>query len=167
MILRKQFFLSTIILFVLLSFPMVGSVGASMLWSQTYGGDQNDRGTSLVATSDGGYILAGSTREPDSYQNSDVKADFLLIKTDSLGNMEWNQKYGGTNSDSVSSIVENSDGGYTFAGSTLSFGAGDSDFWLVKTDAYNNIPEFPSLTILALLFVGTLLAVISKKRLRS
>ena len=49
--------------------------------------------------------------------------------------MEWNQTYGGTSLDSVSSIIENVDGSYALGCSTVSFGAGNADFWLVIVDS--------------------------------
>ena len=54
----------------------------------------------------------------------------------------WSQTYGGTggtNDDLAYSLVETSDGGFALAGGTYSFGAGDCDFWLVKTDANGNM----------------------------
>jgi len=65
--------------------------------------------------------------------------DFWLIKTDAAGNMEWNQTYGGTRYDYASSVVQTSDGGYALAGTTYSFGHGNNDFWLVKTDGSGNM----------------------------
>jgi hypothetical protein len=135
-------------------------------WTRTYDNNVTDVAKSVVGTSDGGYILAGGTREFVSTQDPDPpKSDCWLIKTDSFGNMEWNQIYGGTDTDSAGSVVETSDGGYTFAGSTWSFGAGNADFWLVRTNSYDNIPEFPSWAILPLLLVGTLFVVFFKKRI--
>jgi hypothetical protein len=96
-------------------------------WNQTYGGKAAEGAYSLVATSDGGYALAGFTTNNGS---------IWLVKTDEFGNMEWDQTYGGG---SFSSLVVTSDGGYAFAGSTSDFGAGESDFWLVKTDAEGNV----------------------------
>jgi protein involved in ribonucleotide reduction len=102
----------------------------NMQWNKTYGGTGNDVASALVQTSDGGYALAGSTNSFGV--GSD---DFLLVKTDSSGNMQWNRPYGGTGNDVASALVQTSDGGYALAGSTNSSGAGNYDFWLVKTDA--------------------------------
>ena len=54
------------------------------------------------------------------------------------GLMEWSKTYGGTSADGVQSMVLTGDGGYALAGDTMSFGAGDSDFWLVRTDSSGN-----------------------------
>jgi hypothetical protein len=105
----------------------------NMEWNRAYTyweyGDEVAR--SLVATSDGGYAIAG-------YQDTSWP-NFLLIKTDEVGNMEWKQTYGGGYIDMASAVVETSDGGYALAGTTKSFGAGNADFWLVKTDATGNM----------------------------
>jgi hypothetical protein len=98
-------------------------------WEKTYGGSDREGGRSLVQTSDGGYALAGSTT---SFGAGNI--DFWLVKIDSDGNMMWNQTYGGTETDSVTSMVQTSDGGYALLGRTNSFGAGIWVFWLVKTD---------------------------------
>jgi len=101
----------------------------NMLWNQTYGGGKDDWSHTVVQTSDGGYALAGYT---NSYGAG--RRDFWLVKTDSTGNAVWNQTYGGTDDDEAQSVVQTSDGGYALAGSTLSYGAGSSDFWLVKSE---------------------------------
>ncbi len=51
-----------------------------------------------------------------------------------MGTEEWNQTYGGEKFETAYSLVVTSDGGYALAGHTQSFGAGDGDYWLVKTD---------------------------------
>jgi predicted secreted protein len=107
----------------------VDSAG-NMQWNQTYGGAGYDMAYSAIQTSDGGYAIAGFT---DSYGAGGY--DFWLVKTDSTGNLQWNQTYGGASADRALSMMPTSDGGYAIAGTTSSFGAGDSDFWLVKTDS--------------------------------
>jgi predicted secreted protein len=105
----------------------------ALLWSQTYGGTNNNYAHSMVQTSDGGYALAGYA---ESYTADDP--NFWLIKTDSAGNLQWNQTYGGAVYDYAYSVVQTSDGGYALAGMTDSYGIGGYDFWLVKTDSSGN-----------------------------
>jgi parallel beta-helix repeat protein len=99
-------------------------------WNKTYGGISTERAYSVVQTSDGGYAISGET---SSYGAGNL--DFWLVKTDSSGTAQWNKTYGGANLDDMCSVVQTVDGGYALAGSTLSFGAGGLDFWLVKTDS--------------------------------
>ncbi|MBA7493596.1 hypothetical protein ES702_04155 [subsurface metagenome] len=103
-------------------------------WSQTYGGASHDAGYSVVKTSDGGYTIAGCT---ESFGAGG--SDCWLVKTDWTGNMQWNKTYGGALNEGTQSMIQTSDGGYTIAGHTNSFGAGGRDFWLVKTDTYGNM----------------------------
>lgn len=103
-------------------------------WSKTYGGSSDDFAYSVVQTSDGGYALAGFT---DSSGAGGF--DFYLTKTDSAGNLNWSQTYGGPGDDFAYSIVKTSDGGYALAGYTSSSGAGYYDFYLVKTDLAGNM----------------------------
>jgi len=105
----------------------------NMMWNQTYGGTGYDGAWALVQTREGGYALVGSTT---SFGTGDL--DFWLVKTNSAGTMQWNKTYGGTDFDYASALVQTSDEGYALAGRTESFGAGNSDCWLVKTDAAGN-----------------------------
>jgi hypothetical protein len=65
--------------------------------------------------------------------------DALIIKLNSSGNIQWSRAIGGTNYDVAYSIQQTSDGGYIVAGYTYSFGAGDSDFLIIKLDSSGNI----------------------------
>jgi len=102
-------------------------------WAKTYGGMNADFAYSVQQTSDGGYMVAGTTF------SFGAGGDILLIKTDANGDIMWAKTYGGTNFDFASSVQQTSDGGYIVAGYTYSFGAGYSDVFLIKTDAFGNV----------------------------
>ena len=78
--------------------------------------------------------------------------------------MEWNQTYGGTESDGACSLIAASDGGYVVAGTTRSFGAGGVDILLIKSDEYGVAPE-AAWVVLPFLLAGTLAVFISRKKL--
>ncbi|UPT67358.1 MAG: T9SS type A sorting domain-containing protein [Sphingobacteriales bacterium JAD_PAG50586_3] len=75
-------------------------------------------------------MVAGYT---DSYGAGNF--DFLLMKLTSTGTTTWSKTYGGTNEDRALSLQVTSDNGFILGGKTLSYGGGNSDYFLVKTDA--------------------------------
>ena len=101
-------------------------------WNQTFGAGGDDKGFSVQQTADGGYIIVATT---NSYGNGDY--DVWLIKTDQLGNEEWNQTFGGSAQDQGFSVKQTADGGFIVTGTTLSFGV-NGDLWLIKTDSQGN-----------------------------
>ena len=102
-------------------------------WYQTFGGTDDDYGTSVQQTTDGGYIITGGA---DSYP-----PDIYLIKTDANGIEQWNQTFGGVSTDVGRSVQQTTDGGYIITGYTWSFGNGSADVYLIKTDG-NGIEQW-------------------------
>ncbi|MEO7088188.1 MAG: hypothetical protein ABIZ51_05270, partial [Bacteroidia bacterium] len=99
-------------------------------WQHTYGGTNVDMGFSVQQTKDHGYIIAGYT---NSFGAGGY--DFYLVKTDSIGNLQWQKTYGGANWDFAYSVKQTTDGGYVIVGGTYSYGKGNEDVYLVKTNA--------------------------------
>ena len=102
-------------------------------WAQTYGGKGHESAYSIQQTSDGGYIVAGTSA------SSGGNTDIWILKLDSEGDVLWEKTYGGRHTDIAWSIKQTSDGGYIVAGETWSFGAGSGDVWVLKLDGYGNI----------------------------
>jgi len=106
----------------------------AVAFAKTYGGTGYDHASSVQQTSDGGYIIVGTTH---SFGAGDL--DIFLIKTDANGDRIWAKTYGGTDRDEGYSVQQTSDGGYILAGLTESFGVGGGDIFLIKTDANGNV----------------------------
>ena len=87
-------------------------------------------GRCIQETSDGNFILIGYTSEWIGDTN-----DLFLVKLNPAGDTLWSRIYGGEDEDAGYSVDQTSDGGYIIAGETKSFGAGNYDLWLLKTDS--------------------------------
>jgi hypothetical protein len=128
----------------------------TLLWEKTYGGSGQDYGSSITATADGGYMLGATISSTTGYVNCEVQGltdicDASLIKIDSLGEIEWQQCYGGSDYDALIQIKQTTEGGYVFMATTRSTdgdvsgfhgpgGDGNkSDLWVVKLDASGTI----------------------------
>jgi hypothetical protein len=105
----------------------------SQVWSNSFGGADDEWAFSVISSDDGGYVVAGYTMSMSA-----GKADAWIVKTDSSGNQQWNRTYGGEGFDWASCVIQTGDGGYAIAGSTNSTTAGDYDCWLIKTDSSGN-----------------------------
>jgi hypothetical protein len=103
------------------------------LWTRTYGGTDSDRGSSVRQTSDGGYVISGETMSFGA-----GFFDIYVIRTNAQGDTLWTKTYGGAGYDFGPSVQQTSDGGYIIAGYTESFGAGDFDAYLIKTDGHGD-----------------------------
>jgi len=102
------------------------------LWNKTYGsGIDWDQGDCVHKTADGGYIITGTTvtsPAPDNY-------DIWLIKTNSIGDHEWNKTFGGATYEYGKCVEQTTDDGYIITGQTKSYGNPEVyDVWLIKTD---------------------------------
>ncbi len=99
------------------------------LWTRTYGGSETEFGNSVIQLVDMDYLVLGYT---NSYGAGDK--DFYLLKIDTFGDTVWTRTYGGSTFDVGECVVQNSDDDLILTGYTGSYGAGGSDFYLIKTN---------------------------------
>lgn len=115
-------------------------------WDVRFGGSLQDELHSIKQTSDGGYILGGSSISGisgDKTQSSRGGKDFWIVKIDANGTKQWDARFGGDLFEELFSVYQANDGGYILGGYSLSDINGDKtqrsrgryDFWVVKTDA--------------------------------
>lgn len=109
-------------------------INGNEIWSKTYGGLNYEGSCSIHRTNDGGYIVGGSTSSFGIGQN-----DFWLIKTDTNGDTLWTKVYGGVNNEISYSVEQTTDNGYVLVGYTNSFGEGNKDICVIKTNEIGNI----------------------------
>ncbi len=117
-------------------FIKLDSLG-NKIWSKTYGGTGDDYANYVKQTIDGGYIITGET-----YPNATANyTDIFLLKTDSVGNMNWVKTYGGIKSDAGSCVYPTINGDYIITGYTESFpdSVTNSKLFLIKTNSTGNI----------------------------
>jgi len=103
--------------------------GGNSLWEQFYGGRSHDIPGDLIQTEDGGFAILGHCVPPEERE-----ADFWLVRTDERGDTLWTRSYGEAQRDWGFDVLELEDGGFILAGVTNSYGAGNGDFWLIRTD---------------------------------
>jgi hypothetical protein len=118
-------------------------------WDKDFGGSDDDYLATLILTSDGGFLLGGSSNSGISgnkTQPTHGDHDYWIIKLDSLGNQQWDRDFGGNLSDGLGSICSTKDNGYILGGVSMSDSSGDksapsrgtADYWIVKIDSSGN-----------------------------
>jgi outer membrane protein assembly factor BamB len=109
---------------------------AQITFQKSYGGQSLDEGSYALQTTDGGYIVVGTKRSSTTIASQDI----YLVKTDANGDTVWTKSYGNFfTPDYGTWVQQTSDGGYIIVGTTSSFGAGQNDIYLIKTDANGNL----------------------------
>ncbi len=119
-------------------------------WDKRFGGTREDYLTTLILTNDGGYLLGGYTysgiggdKTEANWDNTFNTTDYWVVKVDSVGNKQWDKRFGGTQTDMATGLLQTTDGGYMIGGYSASGMNGDksqsnwsgaSDYWIVKID---------------------------------
>ena len=114
-------------------------------WDAAFGGSGNDVLQCQQQTSDGGYILGGTSTSPasgDKSKNSKGQEDYWIIKLDAKGKKQWDKTFGGSGKDFLQTVQQTLDGGYILGGYSNSPANGDKsnvasfefDYWVIKID---------------------------------
>lgn len=122
----------------------------NIIWQKTYGGSGYDMPSCIASTSDGGYIIGGTSLsgiDGNKTEPSKGGYDYWILKLDDLGNIEWQKDIGGNYNDFLSGVVQAQDGGYLVAGYSSSPIGGDKtesnlgqeDYWVLKFDSMGNV----------------------------
>ena len=123
----------------------------NIVWENTVGGGNYDKLYAVEETPDGGYIVGGQSLSGggwgDKSESNKGGYDYWIVKLDEDGVVEWDRSYGGLGNDQLYNVQPTSDGGYLIAGTSDSGISGDktenrvgnSDYWVIKTDASGNI----------------------------
>ncbi len=102
--------------------------GGDPVWTETHGGSGYQWGEAVCVTTDGDYVIAGTS-------SGGGFSDVYIVRVDSSGDMVWEQTYGGPYEDCAADICQTQDGGFMIVGTTNSNGAPWSDMYVIKTDA--------------------------------
>ena len=123
----------------------------TVIWTKTYAYNEESptdcKLYGMIQSNDGGFALAGMTSTSGSGN------DFWLIKTDSKGSLQWQERYNSGNyetsggqyaqDEEAKCVIQTQDGGYALSGAVNLFRASTSSFvsatWVVKTDAQGKL----------------------------
>ncbi len=107
-------------------------VNGNVLWNKTYGGSDDDQATAIIATSDGGYLLGGSstsdisgTKTAKSFAHS---YDYWVIKLNGTGNVQWDKTMGGNFTERLGGLAELANDSYAVSGHSYSGKEGSKKF---------------------------------------
>jgi Secretion system C-terminal sorting domain len=137
-------------------------------WQKSFGGSGADFLHSIDNTTDGGFILGGTSGSPGPTEDNSTDFDKLavcrggddiwVIKLNAAGGQEWQQTIGGIGQEKLKSIKQTKDGGYVLGGSSSSSTSrsysergeqsksdktsnsfGGMDYWIIKLDKNGKI----------------------------
>lgn len=101
----------------------------NLIWEQTYGGNDWDFAYAIVELPDSGFAVCGET-----FTNSFGNSDVYLFRTDKNGNLLWQKNIGGALQDVANDLILDIDNMLVMVGKTKSFGNGQEDMYLIKTN---------------------------------
>jgi hypothetical protein len=141
------------LLFIFFGF-LIGQISGqpTIKWQKSFGGSEHEFPGSLILNSIGGFTIAGSSNSQNGQVSGfhpgvctfGVCQDFWIVNTDSLGNLLWENCFGGTGHEEAYSIASTGDGGSIICGYTTSIdgdvtgihtGLSEMDVWVIRLDS--------------------------------
>jgi hypothetical protein len=104
------------------------------LWSRVFPAAEVDVGMTVANTSDGGLVACG-TKKCYGICDSNV----YVIKMDAEGNTQWSRIFAGKSDDAATGLCVDKNGNYAVTGTTLSYGNGLGDVFLLLLDKNGEI----------------------------
>ncbi|RZJ67838.1 MAG: T9SS type A sorting domain-containing protein [Flavobacterium sp.] len=130
------------ILLLLLMAQSVFSQAPALEWAKSFGGTDVDRLNETITTADAGFLCVGFTLSTDGDVTQNFSgADVWVLKLNASGDLAWQKSFGGSGTDSATSVVQTPDGGFVLAGNSdstdgdVSQNLGAMDYWVIKLDA--------------------------------
>lgn len=128
------------------------TVDGTISWQKTFGFSGSDSGTTLLQTSDNGYLISGvldvtaSNGEGNSKKaQNHAGGDVWAIKLNNSGDLEWSKFFGGSFTDTPFGVIETTDNNYIIATSSdsedfnITNNKGTYDFWILKISSDGNL----------------------------
>lgn len=118
----------------------------NILWEKSYGGSEDDFSSKIKTAPDGGYVLFGETSSNDGdVSGNHGGVDYWVVKTDSLGNLEWQKCLGSSRHNFPLDMDLDELGNIYVIGPSLgedgdiTLEYGHYDFWMVKLNINGTI----------------------------
>lgn len=103
------------------------------VWMKTFGGPEDDKGSSIVRCNDGGYAISATT-----YSFGAGSSDMWFIRTDRHGQLIWNKTFGRPYEEVANSVILCRDGGFLLVGKTQIAVYDPGTLFLVRLDMHGN-----------------------------
>ncbi|MEP2936325.1 MAG: hypothetical protein ABJM06_12040 [Gilvibacter sp.] len=118
----------------------------NLIWRRYFGGTNNDRSYDVIQTSDGGFLMSGSS-ESDDFDISDPNGsyDFWAVRINDAGDLLWEKSFGGSQIDISYGMTQLANGNFVLVGDSRSTDGdvsnpiGNADFWAVAMDDSGNM----------------------------
>ena len=124
----------------------------NIVWQNTIGGSASDKLKKIMQTSDGGFIVGGTSASDISFDKTEDSYgdDYWVLKLDASGNVVWQNTINALSADILNDLLQTSDGGYIVGGSSISLAGYDksesrigpstfNDYWIIKLDLEGSI----------------------------